>query len=42
MTVNMVTLLKPESGAKHPKMTTPKNDGFAIVLSTKPYKLWLF
>jgi hypothetical protein len=36
MTVNMVTLLEPQSGTKHPKLTTPKNDAFAIVLSTKP------
>jgi hypothetical protein len=27
---------------KRPKPTTPKNDAFAIVLSTKPYKVWLF
>ena len=30
MTVNMVTLPEPQSGAKRPKLTTPKNDTFAI------------
>ena len=35
MTVNMVTLPEPQSGTKRPKPTTPKNDAFAIVLSTK-------
>ena len=34
MTVNMVTLPEPQSGTKRPKPTTPKNDAFAIVLST--------
>ena len=33
---NMVTLPEPQSGTKRPKLTTPKNDAFAIVLSTKP------
>ena len=28
MTVNMVTLPEPQSGAKRPKLTTPKNDAF--------------
>jgi hypothetical protein len=42
MTVNMVTLPEPQSGTKRQKPTTPKNDAFAIVLSTKPYKVWLF
>ena len=32
MTVNMVTLLEPQSGAKRPKPTTPKNGAFAILL----------
>ncbi len=27
---------EPQSGAKRPKMTTPKNDTSATVLSTKP------
>ena len=36
MTVNMVTLPEPQSGTKRPKPTTPKNDAFATVLSTKP------
>jgi hypothetical protein len=35
-TVDMVTLPEPQSGAKHPKLTTTKNDALAIVLSTKP------
>jgi hypothetical protein len=30
MTVNMVTLPEPQSGTKRPKLTTPKNDAFAI------------
>jgi hypothetical protein len=30
MTVNMVTLAEPQSGTKRPKLTTPKNDAFAI------------
>ena len=38
MTVKMVTLPEPQSGTKRPKPTTPKNDAFDIVLSTKPYK----
>jgi hypothetical protein len=42
MTVNMVTLPETQSGTKRQKPTTPKNDAFAIVLSTKPYKVWLF
>jgi hypothetical protein len=33
MTVNMVTLPEPQSGTKRPKLTTPKNDAFVIVLS---------
>ena len=33
--VNTVTLPEPQSGTKRPKPTTPKNDAFAIVLSTK-------
>ena len=33
---DMVTLPEPQSGAKRPKLTTPKNDALAIVLSTKP------
>jgi hypothetical protein len=36
MAVNMVTLPEPQSGAKHPKLTTTKNDAFAMLLSTKP------
>jgi hypothetical protein len=36
MTVNMVTLPERQSGAKRPKLTTPKNDAFAKLLSTKP------
>ena len=32
MTVNMVTLPEPQSGTKRPKLTTPKNDAFAMVL----------
>ncbi len=32
MTVNMVTLPEPQSGAKRPKLTTPKNDTSATVL----------
>ena len=36
MTVNMVTLPEPQSGAKCPKLTTPKTDTYAIELSTKP------
>jgi hypothetical protein len=32
----LVTLLELQSGAKRPKLTTPKNDTFAILLSTKP------
>jgi hypothetical protein len=36
MTVDMVTLPEPQSGAKRPRLTTPKNDALAIVLSTKP------
>ena len=32
MAVNMVTLLEPQSGTKRPKLTTPKNDAFAMVL----------
>ena len=35
MTVDMVTLPEPQSGAKRPKLTAPKNDALAIVLSTK-------
>jgi hypothetical protein len=27
---------EPQSGTKRPKLTTPKNNAFAIVLSTKP------
>ena len=27
---------EPQSGAKRPKLTTSKNDTFAILLSTKP------
>jgi hypothetical protein len=27
---------RTQSGAKRPKLTTPKNDAFAILLSTKP------
>jgi hypothetical protein len=42
MTVNMVMLPETQSGTKRPKPTTPKNDAFAIVLSTKPYKVWQF
>jgi hypothetical protein len=34
--VNMVTLPEPQSWMKRPKLTTPKNDALAIVLSTKP------
>ena len=30
------TLPEPQSGVKRPKLTTPKNDAFAILLSTKP------
>jgi hypothetical protein len=30
------TLPEPQSGVKRPKLTTPKNDALAIVLSTKP------
>ena len=36
MAVKMVTLPKPESGTKRPKLTTPKNDAFVMVLSAKP------
>jgi hypothetical protein len=32
MTVNMVMLLEPQSGAKRPKLTTPQNGAFAILL----------
>jgi hypothetical protein len=35
MTVNMVTLPEPQSGTKRPKLTTPKNDAFAIVQTIK-------
>ena len=35
MAVNMVTLPELESGAKRPKLTTPKYGGFAIVLSVR-------
>jgi hypothetical protein len=34
MTVNMVTLLEPQSGRS--KLTTPKNVALGIVLATKP------
>ena len=40
MAVNMVTLPEPESGTKRPKLTTPKYDAFAMVLSAEQYKLW--
>jgi hypothetical protein len=33
---HMVTLPKHQSGTKRLKLTAPKNDAFAIVLSTKP------
>jgi hypothetical protein len=33
---HMVTLPEPQSGTKRLKLTTPKNDAFAILLSTKP------
>lgn len=36
ITVNMVTLLEPQSETKRQKLTALKNDSFAIVLSTKP------
>jgi hypothetical protein len=36
MTVDMVLLPEPQSGAKRPKLTTLKNDALALVLSTKP------
>ena len=36
MAVKMVTLPKRESGTKRPKLTTPKNDAFVMVLSAKP------
>ena len=39
MTVNMVTLPKPESGTKRPKLTTPKYGAFTMVLSAEQYKL---
>ena len=26
----------PEAGTKHPKLTTPKNDAFAMVLFAEP------
>ena len=32
MAIKMVTLPEPESGTKRPKPTTPKNDGFVMVL----------
>jgi hypothetical protein len=35
MTVDIVTLPEPQFGAKRPKLTTPKNDAFAIPLYTK-------
>ena len=38
MAVKMVTLPEPESGTKHPKPTTPKNDAFPMVLSAEPIK----
>ena len=33
---DIVTLPESQSGANRPKLTTPKNDAFALVLSTKP------
>ena len=38
----MVMLPEPESGTKRPKLTTPKYGAFAMVLSAKQYKLWLY
>ena len=35
----MVTLPEPESGTKHPKLTTPKYGALAMVLSAEQYKL---
>jgi hypothetical protein len=35
MTVDMVTLPEPQSGAKRPKLTTPKNDALAIYQTVK-------
>jgi hypothetical protein len=32
MTDDMVTLLEPQSGAKRPKLTTPKNDDFVSAI----------
>jgi hypothetical protein len=33
---DIVTLRESQSGANRLKLTTPKNDAFALVLSTKP------
>jgi hypothetical protein len=33
---NAANLPEPQSGTNHPKLTTSKNDAFAIVLSAKP------
>jgi hypothetical protein len=33
---DIATLRESQSGANRPKLTTPKNDAFALVLSTKP------
>ena len=33
---NAARMAESQSGTKRPKLTTPKNDAVAIVLSTKP------
>ena len=41
MTVDMVTLPEPQSGAKRPKLITPKNDALGKSFGYSEVLIWL-